>query len=244
MYLGLNAIVSAVVTLAVLAIWDATHPKLVIAPSATPIPQPPLIKTQAAFASLPPPTPTPTIYEVKSGDTLGDIALQFDVPVADILQANGLADANALSVGQKLVIPVGEPAGPAPTATPQALVNPEGTPVTPPPTGTAVEPGDTPQVAIRAIADAGNLATEKITLVNLGSAVDLAGWTLSDEQNNVYAFPALSLFQGGAVNVHTRLGRDTVTDLFWGQGGAMWQSGEVATLKDQQGRVHTTFTTP
>ena len=56
--------------------------------------------------------------------------------------------------------------------------------------------------------------------------------------------PALSLFQGGAVSVHTALGRDTVTDLYWGQAGAMWQSGETATLKDSQGRAHTTFTTP
>ncbi|HLF01082.1 MAG TPA: lamin tail domain-containing protein, partial [Anaerolineales bacterium] len=96
----------------------------------------------------------------------------------------------------------------------------------------------------RAITDAGNLSTEKITIVNLGEVVDLTGWTLRDEQGNVYTFPALSLFQGGAVSVHTALGRDTVTDLYWGQAGAMWQSGETATLKDSQGRAHTTFTTP
>jgi LysM repeat protein len=241
-YLGLNAIVSAAVTLSVLAIWDATHRGPVSLPSATPIPQPPLLASRTAQASFPTATATPTIYEVKGGDTLGSIALQFDVSVDDIMKVNGLTDPNTLSVGQNLVIPV--PGFIQPTATPQALTNPEGTLVTPPPTGTAVVEGDSPQLAIRSITDAGNLATEKVTIVNLGGVVDLAGWTLLDSQGNVYTFPALSLFQSGAVSVHTGLGRDTVTDLSGGPGGAMWQRGETATLVDPAGRVHTTFTAP
>lgn len=241
-YLGLNAMVSAAVTLAVLAIWDAAHRGPAVLATPTPIPQPPLIITRTAQASFPTATATPTVYEVKGGDTLGSIALQFDVPVDDIMKVNGLTDPNTLSVGQKLIIPV---AGYIqPTATPQALTNPEGTPVTPPPTGTAVAGNGAPQLAIRSITDAGNLATEKITIVNLGGVADLAGWTLLDSQGNVYTFPALSLFQGGAVSIHTGLGRDTVTDLYWGQGGPMWQSGETATLEDSEGRVHTTFTAP
>ena len=80
--------------------------------------------------------------------------------------------------------------------------------------------------------------------MNLGGPVDLAGWSLHDAQGNVYTFPALNLFQGGAVNVHTAVGQDTVTDLYWGQGGAMWQSGEAATLVDPKGEAHTTFTAP
>jgi hypothetical protein len=60
----------------------------------------------------------------------------------------------------------------------------------------------------------------------------------------VYAFPALNLFQGGAVSVHTAVGQDTVTDSYWGQGGAMWQSGEAATLVDPKGEAHTTFSAP
>ena len=113
-----------------------------------------------------------------------------------------------------------------------------------PPTGTLVVQNTPPQLAIRSITNAGNLATERLTVVNLGGPVDLAGWTLHDAQGNVYAFPALNLFQGGAVNVHTAVGQDTVTDLYWGQGGAMWQSGEAATLVDPKGEAHTTFTAP
>ena len=55
---------------------------------------------------IPLPTPTPTIYEVKRGETLGTIALQFGVSVEAIIAVNGITDPNRVSVGQKLVIPV------------------------------------------------------------------------------------------------------------------------------------------
>jgi hypothetical protein len=244
LYLALNAIVSAAVTLTVLAVWDAAHPEPVVVATATPILQPPLETTRVAFQTEPQVqlTATPTLYEVKGGDTLGSIALEFDVTVDDIMAANGLTDPNALSVGQVLVIPVG--GLPEATATPAALSNPEGTSVTPPPTGTSVTQAGVPQLAIRAVVDPGNLATERVMVVNLGGPVELAGWTLRDGQGNMYAFPVLSLFQGGAVNVHTGIGRDTVTDLYWGQGGPMWQAGETATLVDPLGQTHTTFVIP
>jgi len=246
LYLILNAIVSASVVLGVLYLWDATHPAQTVVVTAPPavVAQPslaaPLIADQTqpqAEASA-----TPTVYEVKPGDTLGSIALDYDVSVEDIMAANGLTDPNALSVGQLLVIPIGGLATLTPS--PQPLTGPVGTPVTPPPTGTSIVQEGVPQLAIRAVAEAGNLANERVTIMNLDGPVNLAGWTLRDSQGNVYAFPALSLFQGGAVNVHTGPGRDTVTDLYWGQSGAAWQSGETATLVDPQGQTHTTFTTP
>ena len=52
------------------------------------------------------PTREETVYVVKSGDTLGEIALKHQVKTADILKANpDLKDANKLSVNQKLKIP-------------------------------------------------------------------------------------------------------------------------------------------
>ena len=53
-------------------------------------------------------TPTPTtgpIYIVQSGDTLSSIAERFNVTVADLMNANNMANANLLDVGQQLVIP-------------------------------------------------------------------------------------------------------------------------------------------
>ncbi|PJF40403.1 MAG: LysM peptidoglycan-binding domain-containing protein [Chloroflexi bacterium] len=58
-----------------------------------------------------PPTPVPntgtgqTVYTVQPGDTLFTIARRFGVTVQDIVSANSLANPNALSVGQQLIIP-------------------------------------------------------------------------------------------------------------------------------------------
>jgi len=243
-YLILNAIVSAGVTLSVLYIWDYTHRTPIALPTDTPATQAVVINktTGAPLTAVAAVTATPTIYVVEGGDTLGNIALKFDVSVDAIMKANGLTDPNSLSVGQSLVIPVEGVLQATPS--PQALVPTQAGVVTPPPTGTAIAQTGAPQVAIRSISDAGSLSSERVTIVNLGTVVDLTGWTLADNEGNVYTFPNLSLFQGGAVTVHTALGRDTVTDLYWGKAAAMWQSGETATLKDTQGRTQASFAAP
>ena len=51
------------------------------------------------------PSPTPFIYTVKAGDTMGQIAEKFNVAL-DVLQAaNPYVDPNGMAVGQKLKIP-------------------------------------------------------------------------------------------------------------------------------------------
>ncbi len=56
-----------------------------------------------------PPTPTPdrsqpSTYVVKSGDVLGLIAERYDIPIADLREANDL-NGNTIKVGQSLIIP-------------------------------------------------------------------------------------------------------------------------------------------
>lgn len=51
-------------------------------------------------------TPTPVIHVVKRGDTLYDIAREYNTTVRAIMEANGL-ESNRLSVGQELTIPKG-----------------------------------------------------------------------------------------------------------------------------------------
>jgi hypothetical protein len=68
------------------------------APSSTPIP-----------TGTPIGAPTPTVHVVQSGENLTFIAGQYGVTVQAIVQANQLADANSIFVGQRLVIPVGTP---------------------------------------------------------------------------------------------------------------------------------------
>ncbi len=61
-------------------------------------------------------TPTPFIYEVQAGDTLGGIALRFGVNPIDIIEENNILDPNAVPVGAPLRIP-GYQAGGAEGAT-------------------------------------------------------------------------------------------------------------------------------
>lgn len=52
-----------------------------------------------------------TYYTVKAGDTLSSIGRQFGVTVDDLITVNALKDANAIEVGQTLVIPTGTGGG-------------------------------------------------------------------------------------------------------------------------------------
>jgi LysM repeat protein len=85
-------------------------------------------------------TPEATSYVIEPGDTLGEIAIRFDVSIEAIQAANGIDDPATLQVGQELIIPV-EGSVPvsdrAVTATPKATSpsTPETTP-TPVPTST------------------------------------------------------------------------------------------------------------
>lgn len=78
---------------------------------------PPVTKTGAPATPtpFPPATSEPRIYEVRVGDNLTFIAGRFATTAAAIQIANELLDANALVVGQELVIPgAGQARTPAP----------------------------------------------------------------------------------------------------------------------------------
>ncbi|MGH2524263.1 MAG: LysM peptidoglycan-binding domain-containing protein, partial [Anaerolineales bacterium] len=99
LYLALNALVSASVTLTVLWLWDrssAARSPEVNAPTAL------AGDPATALATNPSPAPaaetaTPTVYIVRAGDSLSSIAQQFDVAVEELMLANGLTDPNVLS---------------------------------------------------------------------------------------------------------------------------------------------------
>lgn len=98
-------------------------------PSATPTRLPPSATPAATMTptTLPVATPTRALtptplagtglwHTVGWGDTLSGIALRYGVTVQAIMQANGLANANLVRLGQRLWIPTGG-AAPAPTPT-------------------------------------------------------------------------------------------------------------------------------
>ncbi len=73
------------------------------------------------------------IHVVKKGETLSAISQKYHVPIADILRHNGLANASAIKIGQKLKIP-------SPAAAKAA-------PAKPKPAPTAVKPAAKPAPA-------------------------------------------------------------------------------------------------
>ena len=55
-------------------------------------------------------------------------------------------------------------------------------------------------------------------------AVDMTGWKALDEAKHTYTFPAFALLPLGIVTLHSGVGRNTATDLYWGSGVAIWNN--------------------
>jgi LysM repeat protein len=247
-YLLLNVLVSAVVTLSVLWLWDKTHPiaapcaQAPSAPAVVSLPGSSPTPAVSANASTPA-TVTPGAYVVQSGDTLGGIADKYNLTVAQLMAANNLTDPNVLHVGQTLVIPGnGFVPTPLPTGTPGALPTNAAEP--PRATATPNPNAPLPHITVREVKSPGQLADEAVVIANQGGPVDLTGWTLRDEAGHLYQFPALTLFEGGVVSLHTGAGSDTVTDLYWKLAEPVWASGKQALLSDAGGNLQTRFTVP
>jgi LysM repeat protein len=251
-YLMINVIVSACTVLIVLTLWERrmspTQP--ILEPeteSRAEASAPAVSGTAGTPLAIIQVTPTPTQddllrnveeYQVQFGDTLGIIAEQFDVSIEDLLRVNQINDPNSLSVGMVIYIPI--PPEKIPTLTP--------TPTRTPPPAFTGSPGELPpeaKVVINSVIGAGDLATERVFLTRSGfGELDLAGWQLRDQNNNVFLFPQLQLYEGGAVNVWSTSGSPTVVDLYWGLQSPIWSPGEKVTLLDDQGKERATYIVP
>ena len=80
---------------------------------------------------------------------------------------------------------------------------------------------------------------EWVEITNQGNgAADLTGWRLEDEgPDHIYSFAdGFGLAPGARVTLHSGIGTDTATTLFWGRGNAVWNnSGDTASLFDSAG---------
>ncbi len=255
-FLLLNILVSAAVVLAILFWWEgrdtgsgdnqpiATTIAQAI-PTAPPVDPAAAVAIEAAAVPVAEEAPSdePLVHVVQPGETLRAISDNYDVTMDDIVAANGLANPDLLSVGQQLIIPIGglpEPTVAAPVEEPTAALP------TPIPTVPGEAPGEASDIGVSAAEGTGDLPTEVIQIVNNGvDSQSIAGWTLRDEDGNVYTFGQVSIFGAGAgVNLHTRAGDDTVTDLFWGLAEPAWRSGEQVTIWNAANEVMTTFIIP
>jgi hypothetical protein len=93
-----------------------------------------------------------------------------------------------------------------------------------------------------------DLEFESVLLHNVGAvAVPLGGWTLSDEEDNVYTFPPVVIPPDGYTRIWTKSGPDTAlgpfVDLYWNRAEGVWNGPgasapwDVATVRDDAGAV-------
>ena len=84
----------------------------------------------------------------------------------------------------------------------------------------------------------GDVTKEAVYLINQGLYVWMRGWTLSNDREATYTFPEFGLGgNGAAIYVHTTVGVDTATDLYWGRTSAAWSIGDLVVLRDTEGRM-------
>lgn len=75
----------------------------------------------------------------------------------------------------------------------------------------------------------------EIKSINVGPQ-PMQGWTLSDENGNVYTFPQFTLWKNDFVNVWTKAGQDWPWDLYWGLYEPVWNDyGDCAYLRNPNG---------
>ncbi len=231
-YLFINIVVSALTTIVVLTVWDRSHraeydrlASEAALPSAV-ITEPTETVSQPAVMPTIPLQP----HQVRTGETLSDIALEYGMSVDEILEINGLTDADSLGAGQLIYVPA------TTETTTSALQTPEST---------QAESADRGQIEIVSIIGAGDLGTERLMLRDVGGGKHvLSGWQLTDEDGHIYTFPQATLYENGQIVVNTKAGVDNPLELFWGLGEAVWVSGEIATLYDSNGQVRGTFQVP
>lgn len=254
------SIVSLLVTMLVLWVWDSQRePVTHVFPTTSPTSQvPPLrlptesevsgsvdVGEQSAEVIIEPPPEEETsclnpVHMVESGDTISGLSVQYGVAVDDIVVANpDLPNPDSLSVGQELLIPVCGLPTPVPTLTPSATPIP--TPIIPSPIPTPLPlPTGEVHLEISAVLNPRDVTSEAVVITNLGSRIDLEGWTLSDEDGNVFTFPSVQLFHG-EVTVYTGVGENTPIDLYWGLSQAVWELGETVSLSDQTGALQASY---
>ncbi len=100
-------------------------------------------------------------------------------------------------------------------------------------------------VKISSVVGSGVLTSEVVIIKFDGEGnLDITSWQLKDDDGNSFTFPKVTLYPNGAVQVHTNTGTDTVIDLYWGIGDAVWSSGEEARLFDSQGNLRAVYRVP
>jgi hypothetical protein len=82
----------------------------------------------------------------------------------------------------------------------------------------------------------------EIENINIDPLESMEGWTLRDENANVYTFPVFSLMANDTVKVWTKAGQNWPWDLYWGMSEPVWNDhGDCAYLRDKDNNLVDTF---
>jgi endonuclease YncB( thermonuclease family) len=80
-----------------------------------------------------------------------------------------------------------------------------------------------------------NEKDELVFIENKCDPIEVNGWQLKDESRKIYAFKDISL---GSVSLHSSIGEDNSTDLFWNSKTDVWNNDRDSLyLFDSQGRI-------
>jgi|GEM_PF-5748181 len=101
----------------------------------------------------------------------------------------------------------------------------------------------TPPIINIGIENTGNIVDEAVHIRNLDDeALGLQGWTLQDEDGNVYEFGEMTIFSNAQHSVRTGTGQDSPLISYWGLQDSVWQAGETIRLYDAEGNLQASYT--
>ncbi len=204
-------------------------------------------------------------HTLAEGENPSILAEVYGTDIPSILLVNNLTEEDAafLQIGQVLIIPLEgctlletaaanlsvaaatDAAGATPEVTPEVTEAPQTAVPTVTPTLTLPPTAVNAQVEIVEVVSAGDVTAESVILRNNGQTVNLAGWTLSDSQGNVYEFATRNLFGGGEISIFTGAGTDTPPRVYWNRTTAVWgDPGDVVTLRNTAGEVQAVLRLP
>lgn len=269
-YLVINVLVSACTVVTVLYLWQNYQSEIPFLNQVNPLAMITPLSPKALFPGYGSPSETPQAtaavvlatenpiqaepaetqmaeltYSVETGDTLGAIAVKFNITVAEILEANEIPNPDSLVIGQVLIIRRPLVAPSTHTALPPDEIEADLESTAAAPTNTPEPLTGESRVLIDSIIGVGDLASERVFLKRVGPGeISLTGWTLVADNGDDFTFPQLTLFENGAVFIHTREGQTTAVALYWELDHAVFSSGDTVVLIDDQGDVHNSFQIP
>jgi hypothetical protein len=183
--------------------------------------------------------------------TLPQVLVQSTVP--GVIENTPAASSGAEA---PLAVPSASSGAEAPLAVPSAAGVETASPVVPTPAvpvetagpTETMPPAGSPLIQIISVVGAGDLEQEVVMLKRAGEGnLRMVGWKLEGEHNNNYTFPEqpeLTLYKDGAVQIYTKTGTDSVTEVYLNRAEAAWRSGELIRLLDPQGTERATYRVP